>query len=111
MALIVEEDKPSDPSDIGLLGFVAVVASADGLPDPIKELRLLPFGGMCDPDDLQGWPMRIVGRCSGSLDNGFLDHRLYLQELRGENLRRAERQTTKPSCSSESVLRMGSMEY
>jgi hypothetical protein len=43
-SLVVEEDVALDPFDIRLLGAATVVAGADGLADPVKELRFRRFG-------------------------------------------------------------------
>ena len=37
MPLVMEEDEPPDPVDVGFLGPPTVVPGADGLPDPVEE--------------------------------------------------------------------------
>lgn len=70
----MEKDEPFDPPYVRLLCVATEVASADGLAHPVKELGLLPFGGMRGPDNLQKWLMRGVGRSSGISGKGFLDY-------------------------------------
>jgi hypothetical protein len=40
VALVVEEDVPPDPRDVGVLGAPAVVASAQSATDAIEQPRL-----------------------------------------------------------------------
>jgi hypothetical protein len=44
MALAMEEDKPLDPADIGLLRPYTVVPRPNRLPDLIEQLELLSRG-------------------------------------------------------------------
>ena len=41
MTLVVEEDKPFDPVDVGFLGSRTIVPYADRLPDLFEQLGLL----------------------------------------------------------------------
>lgn len=44
VALVVEEDVPPDPRDVGVLGASAVVASAKSATDAIEQARLRGLG-------------------------------------------------------------------
>ena len=74
VSLIVKKNEAPDPPDIGFLGFVAIVASADGLAHPVKELGPLSFGGICSSDDFYELWLRGVGRASGISGNDFRNH-------------------------------------
>jgi hypothetical protein len=74
MTLVMEKDEPFDPTYVRLFCVATEVSRPDGLADSVKELGLLHFRGVRDPDNLQGWLVRSVGRPAGAFGKGPIDH-------------------------------------
>jgi hypothetical protein len=49
MALVMKQEQPLDPADIGLLRPHTVVPHLDGLPDLVEQCRRVPLGSTSHP--------------------------------------------------------------